>query len=99
MLFLESCILVTVRDSELVIWDVNDARSICMVTLAKNNHYGEEIVDNDGDDDQQIEKWTKSYRNSLIKNLLFSYHRKALICDYGNNIYIINNPFTTKKLD
>ncbi|OTF80937.1 hypothetical protein BLA29_001407 [Euroglyphus maynei] len=99
MVFLEPFILVTVRDNELIIWDCNDARSICIVPLASHTTDIDSSTGNQMIINQNENKWTKSYLTSSIKNLVFSFEQKALICDYGNLLCVINNPFATKKID
>lgn len=95
MVFLEPFILVTVRDNELIIWDCNDARSICIVPLASHTTDIDSSAWNSMLMNNNDNKWTKS----SIKNLMFSYEQKALICDYGNSLCVINNPFATRKID
>lgn len=112
MMFLESNILITVRDSELVVWDVNDAeRPLCIVSpntsKAKDSNGGggggsgkgaaSGVAGASGRND--FDSMIRSYQTAAIQRLAFAVQRKALICDYGNSLCVINNPFATKKLD
>lgn len=91
LVFIETGILVTTREGELIVWDVNEAQQLCIFSLATTNSQKSE--------ESKRQSWIRSYQASSIKNLLFTYQRKALICDYGNSLYVINNPFALKKLD
>lgn len=97
MMFLESHILITVRDYELVVWDVNDARQVCIVSLA--NHNKDKGVMRQGGGGADFDSMIRSYQTAAIQRLCFAVQRKVLICDYGNSLCVINNPFATKKLD
>lgn len=90
MLFLDSYILITVRDYVLVIWDVNDAKQLCFVSLvaSKSEH-----------DEKKVGNKMRNYEYASIKSIAFTYERSSLVCDYGNSLCVIKNPFGMKKMD
>ena len=104
-MFLESHILMTVRDFELVVWDVNDARQVCIVSLANQSKHKDKGANGRGnggeavDDFATFDSMIRSYQTAAIQRLCFAVQRKVLICDYGNSLCVITNPFATKKLD
>lgn len=94
-MFLESHILITVRHDELVVWDVNDARQMCIISLANQTKNLEQVKREDLSSDSLIQ----SYQTAAIQQLYFSSQHRSLICDFGNSLCVINNPFAMTKLD
>ena len=131
MMFLEAHILITVRDYELVVWDVNDARQMCIVSLANNNGSGggcqavertntgvngEDLGGKRGNSlerrrsssnhhhqqhssSSSFDSMIRTYQTAAIQRLCFAVQQKVLLCDYGNSLCVISNPFAAKKLD
>ncbi|KPM11058.1 hypothetical protein QR98_0096240 [Sarcoptes scabiei] len=91
MIFLSSYILMTARKNDLVIWDINDARIICLVPLSNQENSNRSIEKN-----SELSILNQSV---LIRNLMFTYQQKAIVCDYGYSVCIVDNPFVTKKSD
>lgn len=127
-MFLEAHILMTVRDYELVVWDVNDARQLCIVSLASTtasqqankahlmNSSTEEAAGNaierrrsgsannnhhhrHHSNSQFDQSMIRTYQTAAIQRLCFAVQQKVLLCDYGNTLCVISNPFAAKKLD
>lgn len=94
MLFLESHILVTGRNSELIVWDVNESKQVCVVSLSNANRRSMEDEDND-----QRPPMLKLFQCSPIRSMMFVGQGKAFVCDSGDSLSILSNPFLSKKLE
>lgn len=102
MLFLESHILVTGRNSELIVWDVNEAKQICIVSLWNGNRHSMDDDDNGAivnTVNSQRPPVLKLFQCSPVRSLAFVGQGKAFVCDSGDSLSILSNPFLPKKFD
>ena len=102
MLFLESHILVTGRNSELIVWDVNEAKQICIVSLCHGNRHSIDDDDVAGvmkNGNNQRPPILKLFQCSPVRSLSFVGQGKAFVCDSGDSLSLLSNPFLPKKVD